>query len=149
MYLDSEEGRAQRQRDFYMKLTPQGGQLLARAMGFTTPGTDSQEAELKDAMSLWFSTHASGATPIITDASWWMTHFMDRTGRMSRQAAEARSDELISFGVAMLGQLIDHKIVKWVSTPEIPVLVTSTHTLNDEVDQAVLDRLDASLDDWS
>ena len=151
MYMDTESDRAQRQRDFYVKLTPhQGGQILAGAMGFTIPGIDSQEAELKDSMTLWFSAHASGAADYINDAAWWMTSFMDKPHRMSREQFEHRADELSSFAVAILGQLIDNKVVQWVTAPEIPELRTSTHQLIDEVDQGVLDRLDATLDEpWS
>lgn len=124
--------------------------MLAGAMGFIIPGMDSQEAELKDSMSLWFSAHASGASEYINDAAWWMTSFMDKPHRMSRQEAEQRTDELASFAVAVLGQLIDNKVVQWVTEPEIPELRTSTHDLLDEVDEGVLDRLDATLEEpWS
>jgi len=84
MMIDSEE-RAARQRDFYLKLIPQGGQMIAQHLaGFMPPGHDSLEAETRDSMSLWMKMHHAGAYERLVDNSWWMTQYMDQSRRMSR-----------------------------------------------------------------
>ncbi len=150
MYLNTDAERAQRQRDFYVKLTPQSGHILASSMGFTSPGIDSLEQEMKNSLTLWMGAHSSGAYDVVTDAAWWMTHFMDKTAKLSRQDFEHQSDQLTSFGVAIVGQLLDRGILQWTTPPEVIDIRTSTHDLIDDVDKGVLDRLDATLEEpWS
>lgn len=149
MSLEDAE-RAQRQRDFYIKLMPQGGQMVAAQVGgFTPPGLDSQEKELLAAVQLWLQVHYAGAFEHIADASWWMTRFQDQAGRLNRAQAQNNSDELIAYAVACLGQLIELGIIKWTNDPGIPELMVESETSFsgkklDEVDKAVLDRLDDS-----
>jgi len=58
-----------------------------------------------------------------------------------------RSDELISYAVATIGQLIDGKILQFVQEPEIPQIVLSTYDpINQDVEQAVIDRMEATLE---
>lgn len=142
------EERSARQRDFYLKLVPQGGQILAHVLGgFTAPGQESQEEELKEVLKLWITSQHNGTYETLADASWWMTQFQDPNRRMSRADQQARSDELISYGIAVIGQLLDQGIIAWKKDVPLPEFRTSTHGLNDSVDQAILDRLEASLKD--
>ena len=145
MMIDQED-RAKNQRDFYMKLIPQGGQMIAQHLaGFLPPGVDSLEAETRDSMSLWMKIHHGGAYQVLLDDSWWMTQYMDQSRRMTRGEAQMRSDELISYGVAVIGQLMDKHIIQFVTEPEIPVFVTSTYDpINQDVEQAVIDRMEAA-----
>ena len=149
MTLDDAE-RAQRQRDFYIKLMPQGGQMIAAQIGgFTPPGLDSQERELLSALRLWMQVHHAGAFETLADASWWMTRFQDQQGRLNRAQAHNNSDELIAYAVACIGQLLDKGIITWKSDPGVPELVVDSESSFsgqklDEVDRAVLDRLDDS-----
>jgi hypothetical protein len=144
--LDSEE-RAAKQRDFYLKLVPQGGQILAQQLaGFLPPGMDSQEAEMRDAIKLWVLMHHSGAYPLVNDTAWWMTQFMDLNRRMARDEAVQRSNELVSYFIATFGQLLDKGIIQFTSEPEIPKIVTSSYDpINQDIEQALLDRMEAGL----
>jgi len=141
--------RAQRQRDFYIKLMPQGGQHIAAAIGgFTPPGLDSQEKELLGALKLWMQIHHAGAFETIADASWWMTKFQDQAGRLNRAQSQNNSDELIAYAVACLGQLLDRGVIEWKTDPGVPDLVVESNSFSgeklDEVDRGILDRLDDS-----
>jgi len=142
---DNEE-RAVRQRRFFLNLFPLGGSIVAsNSGGFIAPGPDSQEAELRDAMTLWLQMQHSGAGDSVADTAWWMTRFMDPHGRKNKTETDIRHNELTSFAVAAIGELLASGTIDFVNQPEIPVLVTQDQGLIDDVDQGVLDRLEASL----
>lgn len=144
--IDTED-RGKQQRDFYVKLVPNGGAYVAAQIaGFAPPGVDGQEADARDALQLWMKMHHSGASPMVMDTAWWMTQFMDQQRRLSMMESHERSSELFSFAVATIGQLMDKGIIQWVKEPEIPQVVISTHDpINHDIDAAVLKRMEAGL----
>lgn len=142
------EARATQQRDFYLKLVPNGGAYVAAQLGgFTPPGADGQEADARDALVLWMKMHHSGASPVVMDTAWWMTQFMDQQRRLSMNESAERTSELFSFAVATMGQLMDKGIIKFVKEPELPTkIVTSTHDpINEDITAALLKRMEAGL----
>lgn len=148
--------RAARQRDFYLKVMPMIGQHIAHAVGgFAIPGIDSQEMELKRNIGHWVKFGQSPVVPMVRDAAWWMSQLTDPHHKLSREQQEQVADHMASYALAVLGQLIDNKIIDWVDEPEIPEiqLAESPSIDFDHVDEATLNRLDASMpepeDDWN
>lgn len=141
----AKEEHAAKQRRFYLNLFPQGGHVVAKNIGgFTDPGDDGKEAEMKAALENWMRMQSSGAiVPIFNDA-WWMTRFMDPYARKNKLESDARHNELMSFAVAVVSDLVEDGYLQWSKEPAVPYIVTSDHGLIDDVDQAVLDRLEAS-----
>jgi hypothetical protein len=145
--IESADERASSQRNFLLKLSPQLGHVLAEQLGgFVTPGTDSMESEIRDTLGLWMRLYHSGATATIKDASWWMSRFTDKYGRLPREEAVAKSDELSCFAIATIGLLLDQGILKFTKEPAIPKLVTSDYDPGNEgITKAILDRMEAAL----
>lgn len=141
----AKEEQAAKQRRFYLNLQPAGGHIVAKNLGgFTDPGDDGKEAEIKAAMTHWLKMQNSGAiVPVFNDA-WWMTRFMDPYSRKNKLETDVRHNELMSFAVAVVGDLIEDGYLQWTKEPQVPYIITSDHGLIDDVDQAVLDRLEAS-----
>ena len=129
-----------------MKLSPQAGHIIAEQMlGFTSPGIDSLESEVRDTVRLWFKMKNSGSSALIQETAWWMTRLMDPHGRQSRVEANVQSDELSSFAIATMGVLMDLGIIKFVKEPEIPKFVTSDYDPgNEDVIRAMLERMEAT-----
>jgi hypothetical protein len=149
MDATEKEKRAERQRSFLLKLAPQAGHQLARLFGFTPPSLDAMELELRDVLTLWFKMQSSGALPEVADASWWMTKYLDHDNRMTREEAHNKSDELTSFAVAVIGQLLDTGKLQWVGNPPIPQMILSESYDPDTlaIDKAVIERLEGGVED--
>jgi hypothetical protein len=131
--------KAAKQRGFYLKLTPQGGNLMAGLFGgFLSASTDVQEAELADTLKLWFTAQATGAGETVQDAAWWMTQVIDPRRRLSQQETTKKTEEFVSFAVATIGLLVDEGLLAWNKEVEIPTLLTSTSDLlSDEENEMV------------
>lgn len=141
--------RAERQRDFYLKVMPFYGQHIAAAVGgFAVPGTDSQEMELKKNVGHWLKFGNSPVMPIARDAAWWMTQLTDPHHEKSREQQEQTADHMTSYALAVLGQLIDRNILQWVDEPTIPEIVLDVPQGGQPLtasDKAIIERLDATL----
>jgi hypothetical protein len=75
-----------------------------------------------------------------------MTTLSDPHNRLTRQEANDKADEYASFAIATIGMLLDRGIIKFAQEPDIPKIVTSGwDPINDDITQAVLDRLEATL----
>lgn len=134
-------------RDFYNRLSPQLGPIIAMTMAPNLPASeDTTEAEMHASANTWLKANASGALEYLKEMAWWMTRFQDRTGRLSKDEVDARHEELTSFGVAALGVLMDRGILQWKKEPTIPVIQKANHDpVQDEITKAVLERMEASL----
>jgi hypothetical protein len=142
--LDQED-RAARQRDFYTKLLPHGGHVLATMRGGMLPASkDVVDEEARDAVELWYKCSASGMSEVLIDNAWWMTKLMDEGERMGMIEYNKRASELVSFSVACIGQLIDRGILAWAKEPTIPEIKTSAKPLS-QTDAAEFQRLVARL----
>lgn len=149
--------RASRQRDFYLKVLPQGGQQLAHIQGgFPVPGIDSQELETVKNFTQWMKFLQSPVIHYAKDAAWWMSQLMDQHHRLGREEQAAQADHMTAYALAVIGQLLDKNVLTWVNEPEtMEIRVENSEQpppLN-PVEQANLDRLDTPSDwddaDWS
>lgn len=101
---------------------------------------------MMDTLGLWYKVHNSGAFDVMKDTAWWMAGYQDRFRRLSRDEMTTRADELATYAGATLGALIEGGIVKFVNEPVIPKFVKSTYDpINQDIEQAVLDRMEATL----
>lgn len=147
LYLDQED-RLARQRDFYLKLMPYGGHMLAAMNGMPTAAADSVEREARDILELWTRCQVAGIGEILVDDAWWMTKLMDKQGRMTMAESNERASELVGFGVAVVGQLIDKGILKFAKEhdlPEIKITSPSTPKPMTQAEEAQFQRLVAKL----
>jgi hypothetical protein len=134
-------------RDFLLKLSPQIGHYLAETYaGFTTPGNDSIEQEIKDSLKLWLQMAASGSSEIVDKLAWWMSKLHEHNSELTPVELYYLYASYVSFAIATVGTLLDHNIIAFVEEPVIPKLVTSTYDPKREmVDNAILERLEATL----
>jgi hypothetical protein len=142
------EDRTAAQRTFYLRMSPHIGHNLASILGgFISPGRDGMESDLRDTLKLWMGMNVSGAFTAIQDTSWWMTRLTDRYGRLSKEETNQKSDEYTCYAIATIGALMDKGILQFVTPPETPDIVTSDYDPgNKDIVQAILDRMEATLD---
>lgn len=143
MIMHDEESRRLAQRNFYLRLSPFGGHDIASdEAGFMTPDEDIMEAEIRDVLSLWLSLQQGKAGEIIANCAWWMNQHMDPDKKFDANSGVENLDKLTSYGVALIGMLIDAGIVELVNKPDIPEIMLSTASSLDFTQLDFLSKLE-------
>lgn len=123
---DSEGNKIVRQRKFYLYMSPFDGHDYAEKYGkFTSPSLDIMEAEVRDVLALWLKIQQSSIGEVIADSAWWMLRLMDPDNRKGAEESMEILDGLTSFGMSLLGQLVDLGFVTMTEEVDIPEIVTS------------------------
>jgi len=123
----TDEERRLRQRNFYLRLSPFEGHIIAEdEAGFMSPSEEILEAEIRDTVSLWMSLQQGLAGEVIANCAWWMTQHMDPDKRLDATQGVTQLDKLTSFAVAVVGQLVDSGCVTLNEKVELPDIKLST-----------------------
>ena len=147
MIMHDEEARRLSQHNFYLRLSPFGGHDIASdEAGFMTPADDIMEAEMRDVLALWLSLQQGKAGEIIANCAWWMNQYMDPDRKFDANTGVEHLDKLTSYGVALIGLLMDAGVIELVDKPDIPDIMLSSAT---DFDFTQLDFLNKLEEIWN
>ena len=94
-------------RNFFLMLSVFGGQRLAAEAGFSLPSEDVQKVEIIDVLKKWLILAGSGITTTAKECADWAVSINDGSIDMTVDEKSDTIDALTSFGVALLGFLLD------------------------------------------
>ena len=124
--MDNESLRRM-QRMFYLRLSPFfGNDIASKEGGFITPSEESVEHDMRDVLKLWLSLQHTPAGESIANCAWWMVRHMDSENKMGASESLSMIDNLTSFAVSVIGQLIDDQVLAFVEEPDLPKIMLST-----------------------
>lgn len=97
-------------RTFFLTLSVAEGQHIAHGAGFSIPSEDVQKSEILDVVRKWIILSGSGILNEVSECADWLLQVVDLAGDNDEdeELEERTRDILKSFGVALLGHLIDN-----------------------------------------
>lgn len=137
-----------RQKKFYLFMSPFEGHDLAEKYGnFHPPSPDIMESEMKDTLTVWLQVQQSSAGEILADSAWWMMRLLDPEGRKGADESMEILDGLTSFGMSIIGQLLDLGLIQMTEDIDIPTIIASSDLQFSEDDFSFLKTLEAIWED--
>ena len=125
-------------RNFYLMLSVIEGQRLATSAGFTAPSEEIQQSELLEVIKKWMILAGYGITDIISDCAEWVVAAAEDSYDDEERAAT--QDSLVSFGVALLGNLLDRKFIEF--TPDLEISEEGSAQFLRELIKSVVEDFD-------
>lgn len=125
----------------------EGHDLSVKYGKFDPPSADIMAAEAKDILTTWLRIQQSSIGSVVADSSWWMLRIMDADNRKGAEESMEILDGLTSFGMSIIGQLLDMGLIHMSEDVEIPEIVTSSDMMFSTEDFSILKQLDFLLED--
>lgn len=94
-------------RNFFLMLSVFGGQQLAADAGFSLPSEDVQKSEVVDVLKKWLILAGAGITTTVKECADWAVGINDGTPFLDDDDKADTIDALTSFGVALIGFMLD------------------------------------------
>jgi len=146
--MQEDDVKRQRQRNFYLYLSPlEGHQIAVDEGGFTAPSEDLAEIEIRDILKFWMTLQQTKAGEILADSAWWMTQYMDPDNRLGATEGVEYLDRMTSFAVTVLYSLVEAGVIQIVDPPELPEFRLSTGEEFSNKDLDILTFLQSMLED--
>lgn len=94
-------------RNFFLMLSIFGGQQLAAEAGFSLPSEEVQKSEVVDVFKKWLILAGAGITTSVKECADWAVGINEGSEVMSESEKSDTIDALTSFGVALIGFMLD------------------------------------------
>lgn len=94
-------------RNFFLMLSIFGGQQLAAEAGFSLPSEDVQKSEVIDVFKKWLILAGSGITTTVKECADWAVGINVGVDMLDETEKADTIDALTSFGVALIGFMLD------------------------------------------